>query len=85
MKRSLFQSAGKFYKANLHNHTVVSDGRSTPEEIKALYLDQGYQIVAFTDHNILIDHCDLNDGEFLALTGTEYDYTEELQGRPLFL
>ena len=27
------------YKANLHCHTTLSDGRLTPEEVQARYLD----------------------------------------------
>ena len=59
------------YKANLHCHTTVSDGAFTPEELKEAYKSQGYQIVAFTDHEVLVPHTELCDGEFLALTGYE--------------
>ena len=53
MKKYLLPESGNFYKANLHCHTTLSDGRLTPEEIKELYKSQGYSIVAYTDHNIL--------------------------------
>lgn len=59
------------YRANLHCHTTMSDGRLTPLEIKALYQANGYSIVAFTDHELLMDHSHLNDAAFLALTGYE--------------
>lgn len=78
MKKSLFPGNGRFYKANLHNHTVFSDGNETPEEIKEIYRKQGYQIVAYTDHDIMLDHSDLSDESFLALTGFEYEFNEEL-------
>ena len=78
MKKSLFPK-GRFYKANMHNHTVFSDGQNTPEEIKAVYQAQGYQIVAYTDHDIMISHHDLTDSQFLALTSLEYEFTEELE------
>ena len=78
MKKSLFPK-GKFYKANLHNHTVLSDGHETPEEIRDIYKAQGYQIVAYTDHDIMISHSDLNEKDFLALTSFEYEFTEELE------
>ena len=29
-----FPGEGKFYKANLHCHTVISDGKLTKEQIK---------------------------------------------------
>ena len=32
-----FPGAGKFYKANLHCHTVISDGKLTKEQIRKEY------------------------------------------------
>ena len=61
----------KCYKANLHCHSTVSDGDMTPEELKEKYKNEGYQILAYTDHEILVPHTELTDGEFLALTGYE--------------
>ena len=69
------------YKANLHCHTTLSDGRLTPEEVKARYLAGGYSVVAFTDHNVLVDHSDLSDERFLALTGIEVDTDSFLYGK----
>ncbi len=73
MKHHLIPKSGQFYKANLHTHTTVSDGRHTPEEIKAIYMSRGYSVVAFTDHNVMVNHDDLNDEHFLALTSYEID------------
>ena len=42
----LLPKEGTFYKANLHCHTVVSDGDLTPEQVKEAYMGQGYSIVA---------------------------------------
>ena len=69
------------YKANLHCHTTLSDGRLTPKRSKARYLANGYSVVAFTDHNVLVDHSDLTDERFLALTGIEVDTDSFLYGR----
>lgn len=49
-KISLLPETGNFYKANLHCHTVISDGKLTPEEVKKAYMEQGYSVVAYTDH-----------------------------------
>ena len=68
---TLFGKKKNFYKANLHCHTTYSDGKRTPEEIKEAYLARGYSAVAFTDHEHLIDHSYLTDGEFVAITGAE--------------
>ncbi|MBQ3493227.1 MAG: PHP domain-containing protein [Clostridia bacterium] len=67
----LLKKNGKFFKANLHCHTVNSDGKMTPEQVKAHYKTHGYSIVAFTDHNKFINHKHLNDNDFLAIGGIE--------------
>ena len=61
----------KFYKASLHTHSTVSDGKLTPQQVKELYKAQGYSILALTDHHVIAAHPELNDPEFLALTGIE--------------
>ena len=60
-----------FYKANLHCHSTYSDGKRTVEELKAAYMAQGYSVVAFTDHEHLIDNSRLTDENFLAITACE--------------
>lgn len=76
MKRILLDKNKHFYKANLHCHSTVSDGTKTPEELKQMYMEKGYSIIAYTDHNVLIDHSNLTDGNFLALNGYELDISE---------
>lgn len=72
----LLPRTGSFYKANLHCHTTVSDGRLLPEEVKRVYREKGYQIVAYTDHRQYVNHSDLNDESFLALAGYEVDIND---------
>lgn len=76
MKQYLLPKDGSFYKANLHCHSTVSDGLWTPEQIKANYMEQGYSVVAYTDHDIMVSHHELTDGGFLALTGYEMEINE---------
>ncbi|MBO5287434.1 MAG: hypothetical protein J6B34_04845 [Clostridia bacterium] len=76
MKKYLLPCDVNWYRANLHCHSTISDGNLTVEEIKSAYTAQGYSIVAFTDHEILLDHSYLNDDSFLALTSSEYSITE---------
>ena len=71
MKKYLLPNNGQFYKANLHMHTTISDGNMTPEETKKAFIEKGYQIVAFTDHEVMVPHIELTDDNFLALTSTE--------------
>ncbi len=61
----------KFFKANLHAHTHLSDGKLSPVELKAEYKKRGYSVVAFTDHEHIIDNSYLNDEGFLAITACE--------------
>ncbi|MBR4419803.1 MAG: PHP domain-containing protein [Clostridia bacterium] len=77
MKKYLLPQNGNFYKANLHCHTNCSDGKLSPEEVKNLYKENGYSIIAFTDHDVLLSHTDLNDENFLALNGYEIEVNEE--------
>lgn len=71
MKRSLLPQNCNVYKANLHMHTEVSDGTGTPAEVKQAYMAQGYSVVAFTDHEVLVPHKDLTDENFVAITSYE--------------
>ena len=65
-----------YYKANLHNHTVVSDGDLTPEESRDAYKALGYSILAHTDHSVTVPHQELNQPDFLMITGVEIDIEE---------
>ena len=76
VKTYLLPHTGTFYKANLHTHTTLSDGKFTPEEVKAAYAERGYSIVAFTDHEIFLPHNDLTDETFLALNAHEVSISE---------
>lgn len=77
-KYFLLPEKGNFYKANLHTHTTLSDGRLTPEQMKAAYKKEGYSVVAFTDHNNYVHHTELDDPDFLTLAAFEGDITEPL-------
>ncbi|MDX9880835.1 MAG: hypothetical protein RBS73_02140 [Prolixibacteraceae bacterium] len=39
------------HKANLHTHTMVSDGWMNPHTVVEKYREAGYQILAISDHN----------------------------------
>lgn len=59
------------YKANLHCHSTISDGVMTPEELKKQYQSRGYQILAYTDHEVLVPHRELDEKDFLTIPGYE--------------
>lgn len=71
MKRVLIDKEASFYKANLHTHSTFSDGKLTPEELKAEYKKRGYSILAITDHEHILDYSYLNDEDFLTITSCE--------------
>ncbi|MBQ8510884.1 MAG: PHP domain-containing protein [Clostridia bacterium] len=81
MRKYLLPETGTYYKANLHCHTTMSDGRLTPEEIKRAYMDKGYSIVAYTDHEFIFTHHDLAEENFLPITAYEAAFNEPANGR----
>ncbi len=76
MRKYLLPQEGNFYKANLHSHSTISDGKLTPQEMKDLYKSHGYSILAYTDHDLFIPHHNLTDESFLALSGFEAAFNE---------
>ena len=71
MKKTLLDATKSYYKANLHSHSTESDGVMTPAQVKEKYKSNGYSVVAYTDHEHLIDNSYLNDNSFIALTACE--------------
>lgn len=63
----------RYYRANLHCHSTISDGKKTPEQLKEDYKAHGYSILAITDHEVFIPHNDLSDDNFLLLNGYEIE------------
>jgi hypothetical protein len=45
----------KFWKGNLHTHSLWSDGDDFPEMIADWYQRRGYDFVSLTDHNVLAE------------------------------
>jgi hypothetical protein len=45
----------RWWKGNLHTHSLWSDGDDYPEMICQWYKDHGYQFLALSDHNIIAD------------------------------
>ena len=72
MKKFILPNNVNWYRANMHCHTRISDGYFTPEQIKEEYKKMGYSIVAYSDHELIRDHSDLSDNDFLAITSSEF-------------
>ena len=78
--KHLLPQVKKYFKTCLHTHSTISDGKLTPAEVKDHYKAHGYSILSLTDHNIVVDHSDMNEEDFLMLTGAEYN--TEQSGKP---
>jgi hypothetical protein len=66
----------RWFKGNLHTHTLNSDGDSTPEEVVRWYREHAYDFLVLTDHNFLTGVDGLNalqgaPGKFLVVKGEE--------------
>ena len=65
MKKHFLPESGTFYKANLHAHTSVSDGKLTPAELKEAYKIASYQ----ADEFIPVDWMETTTPEVYLLNG----------------
>ena len=61
----------RWYKGNLHTHTVWSDGKAFPEEAVAWYKSRGYNFLGLSDHNLFQDDAD----RWVGVIGDDADYT----------
>jgi len=82
------QVALKWYKGNLHAHTLNSDGDSTPSDVATWYREQRYHFLVLSDHNYLTEIAGLNavhgaKEKFLLIAGEEV--TDEFGDKPLHL
>ncbi|MBN1555505.1 MAG: CehA/McbA family metallohydrolase [Phycisphaerae bacterium] len=67
-----FTKKGKWYKANLHTHTTVSDGKLSPAERVEQYRKAGYHVLALTDHHVTQDVRGLSSKNMLVVSGIEF-------------
>src|SRR5438552_2278125 len=67
------QTPSRWFKGNLHTHTINSDGDSPPYDVMAWYKRNGYQFLAITDHNTFTDPAlyDTNPNDNFLLIGAE--------------
>lgn len=83
MKKYLLPQRERYFKTNLHTHSTISDGKLSPQQVKDAYKAAGYQVLAITDHNVIVDHSYMNEPDFLMLTGIEINHNHE-NYRPRF-
>ncbi len=68
-----FLDNGNWYKGNLHCHSTNSDGRLPPSEIIRLYMENGWNFLALTEHRFYTDCREYDCDDFLLLPGVELD------------
>ncbi|MCS6952329.1 MAG: CehA/McbA family metallohydrolase [Bryobacterales bacterium] len=76
----------RWYKGNLHTHTLNSDGDSTPSEVAAWYRANRYHFLVLSDHNYLTEVEGLNavhgaKEKFLLIPGEEV--TDRFEDKPV--
>lgn len=74
---NFFDENKKKYKANLHSHSTRSDGLLTREEMVQAYREQGYSILAFTDHELYTNTEAFDREDFIVLPGIERSITPD--------
>jgi hypothetical protein len=66
------EGPGTFHKAQLHTHSSISyDSKVPPEQIIESYKNDGYEILAITDHDKLSDFSGCSTDTLLILPGVE--------------
>ncbi len=78
----------RWFKGNLHTHTLNSDGDSSPLDVATWYRENGYQFLVLSDHNYLTEVDELNriigaKDKFLLIPGEEV--SDRFEGRPVHL
>src|SRR5688572_12050858 len=89
----LASAEARWWKGNLHTHSLWSDGDDYPEMIVGWYRDNGYNFLSLSDHNIMlsgtkwVDAATNRGGEaalekYLKQYGTNWVEQREREGRP---
>ena len=77
MRPPAFESAGRWFRGNLHTHSDRSDGVAPPEQVLAEYRAAGYDFLVLTDHFeaawgwTVTDTSAARDADFTTLLGVE--------------
>ncbi len=69
-------SEWKWYKGNLHTHTINSDGDSAPDAVTRWYKEHQYNFLVLTDHDFVTPTAGLSsifaaEDRFLVISGEE--------------
>jgi len=81
-----FNAPGQWYRASLHTHTTESDGVWSPQAVVDWHRQNGYQVLAITDHNRITSapaQAGAEGRSLIALPGAELSLGRSRQGSPV--
>jgi hypothetical protein len=61
----------RWLRGNLHCHTTASDGRLSPQATADWFRGAGYDFLALTDHNTVVDPAAVDAGGLCLIPATE--------------
>ena len=67
-----FAMDGQWFRGNLHTHTTASDGELSPQVTVEMYAQHGYDFLAISDHNTIVDPDELDPLGMMLLPAAEY-------------
>lgn len=73
LRQSAFITDRPMLKGCLHCHTSRTDGRDTPEDVIAIYEENGYDFLALTDHRLYNYRNFLPGSKLTIIPGMEMD------------
>ena len=73
IRHSAFIDVQKHLKGGLHCHTTRSDGRGEPDDVIRLHVENGYDVLALTDHRIYNYKNFAPDVDITIIPGMEMD------------
>ncbi len=83
---SPFSLPGRFWRGNLHTHSILSDGVLQPDEVVEAYKDAGYDFMMLSDHFLDIYNWPVADtrrfrsNNFTTIIGSELHAPETRAG-----
>jgi hypothetical protein len=80
-RQSAYCAEYSWFKGNLHCHSKYSDGKLAPEELVELYRQNGWDFLAFTEHELYSHWKDLGNESFLIMPGLEIEVGIPKPGR----
>lgn len=69
--RVYLDGRGRYYKGNVHLHSLWSDGQRTLPDIINRYKSRGYSFICLSDHDVYVDTQAHDSQDFVTIAGAE--------------